>query len=202
MTPRASSDQRRAQIVRGLIKTMASHGYERSSIQAIARAASLSPGLIHYHFQSKQDILAALADELERGLRLRYQRALEALSTSATPRGLVRAFIQAHVSLDHADPDAVACWVALAHEAAHQPEVRTIYERIIAADIAQLDTLITLCGVYDPLRRRHVCATLYAAICGAYQLAISSPSSTPQGWAEPMLIELATALLPPEAPAR
>lgn len=195
--PRPSNaDQRRAQIVDAMMRTLAAHGYERASIQTIAKAASLSPGLLHYHFASKQDILLACAEELERRLRERTQRFLSAIGPAPTARDMLHAFVRAHVSTQDAQPDAVACWVAIAAEAVHIPEVRALYARSIAADQAQLDALLTLCGLYDPLRRRAACATLLAAIQGAYQLAAAAPGAAEPGWAEPALIDMINRLLP------
>ena len=39
---------------------MADRGYERASVTAIAKAAGLTPGLVHYHFHNKKEILLAL----------------------------------------------------------------------------------------------------------------------------------------------
>ena len=38
---------------------MAEVGYEKASIQVIAKEAGLTSGLIHYHFKTKQEILIA-----------------------------------------------------------------------------------------------------------------------------------------------
>lgn len=52
--PRPSNTaERQEQIVLGLLEVMAERGYEKASVASIARAAELSPGLVHYHFQTK-----------------------------------------------------------------------------------------------------------------------------------------------------
>lgn len=62
-----NTNARRAQISGGLIKVMAKRGYDGASVNEIAKAAELTPGLIHYHFKNKQEILlAALADLVAR----------------------------------------------------------------------------------------------------------------------------------------
>jgi TetR/AcrR family transcriptional repressor of bet genes len=194
--PRPSnSDQRRAQIIDAMMVVLARHGYERASIQAIAAQAGLSAGLLHYHFKSKQEILLATADELERRMRARYDAFLSKIGPRATARDMLHAFIRAHVAKQDASPEAVACWVALAAEAVHLDEVRALYARIIAADSAQLDALLTLCGAHEPTRRRHIAAAILASIQGAYQLAAAAPGATLDGWAEPTIIDLTDRLL-------
>lgn len=189
--PRPSNhDARRAQIIDAMMIVMAKHGYERASIQAIAREAGLSPGLLHYHFKSKQEILLATAEELERRLRARYEAFLSKIGPNPTARDMLHAFIRAHVSRQDAAPQATACWVAISAEAVHVEEVRALYARHIAADQAQLDALLMLCGAHDPIRRRHIAAAILATIQGAYQLAAAAPAASPEGWAEPTLIDM------------
>ena len=59
-----NTEQRRAQIVQALARGMARSGYAKATIQEIAREAGLSPGLIHYHFRSKQEVLIGLIESL------------------------------------------------------------------------------------------------------------------------------------------
>ena len=73
--PRPSnSEARRAQITRALMKVMAKRGYDGASVADIAKAAKLTPGLVHYHFESKQEILL----ELLASLVARHEAGLEA----------------------------------------------------------------------------------------------------------------------------
>ena len=66
--PRPSNtEERQAQITGALMKVMAKRGYDGASVADIAKAARLTPGLVHYHFKSKQEILlAALRDLVAR----------------------------------------------------------------------------------------------------------------------------------------
>jgi len=63
----SNTDERRLQIMGALVKVMAKRGYDGASVADIARAARLTPGLVHYHFKNKQEILlAALRDLVAR----------------------------------------------------------------------------------------------------------------------------------------
>ena len=59
---------------------IARHGYEKATIQAIAAQAGLAPGLIHYHFKNKQEILVSLIGTMA-------QAAARALPRRAGRRG-------------------------------------------------------------------------------------------------------------------
>ena len=120
--PRPSNtEERRAQIVDGLIAVMARQGYERASVAAIAAEAHLVPGLVHYHFESKLEILLALVEVLHARLRERTARLLAGVDPE-DPHARLAAFLDAHVATGTgADPQAVACWVAIAAEAVREP---------------------------------------------------------------------------------
>src|SRR5690348_580789 len=103
----------------GLRVAMSTLGYDGASIQSIAEAAGLSPGLIHYHFGTKLEILLALVDSLAGRVTARYQRLADKAST---PREKLFAFLDAHVALGNdASPEAVACWVAIGAESLRHP---------------------------------------------------------------------------------
>ena len=75
----------------------------------------LSPGLVHYHFESKLEILVAAVHALV----ATHARGLDAAHAGKddAPAQLV-AFIDIHLGLGaHADPDALACWVLMMAEA-------------------------------------------------------------------------------------
>lgn len=186
---------------------MARQGYERASVAAIASEAGLVPGLVHYHFQTKLEILVALVDHLHERLRARVQRFLAQATPEATARARLAAFLDAHVATGaDADRQAVACWVAVAAEAIREPEVRAVYQRVVTDALDELTGLVraVLAGEGRPHRTldaRAIAASLYAAIQGAYQLATAAPGATPPGFAAPALHRMADALIgPAQAP--
>ena len=121
----SNTDQRRADIVRGLAAVMAEHGYAKATIKEIARAAGLTPGLVHYHFRDKQQILLSLIEGLAALVRGRITRAaLDAPDLFAA--------IDAMLGTEEgAEASAVACWVVIGAEAVRQPEVRALYEALM-----------------------------------------------------------------------
>jgi TetR/AcrR family transcriptional regulator, transcriptional repressor of bet genes len=191
----SNTEQRRAQIVEGLMTAMAEHGYEGASVPDIARAAGLSPGLVHYHFENKQEILLMLVEKLVDGLRARFERRVRA---GCAPRARLHAFLDAHVALgDDANPRAVACWVTIGAEAVRQPEVQAAYRRATRRALEQLEQLVAD-ALQDERRSaaggKQIAAALMAAIYGCYQLA-GAAQAAPRGFAAPMLRRMADGLL-------
>jgi TetR/AcrR family transcriptional regulator, transcriptional repressor of bet genes len=175
----SNTDERRAQIVRGAMEVVARQGFERASVSQIAKAAGLSPGLVHYHFANKQEVLLALGDAL-------VSHADERLPQGdLEPRAALDAFVDAHLaSGPGASRAAVACWVALGAEAVFVPEVRELYQRILGERRARLLELLRAVCRSEGLRTRGldvVAASVIAAIEGYFQIALAAPELVPEG---------------------
>lgn len=189
--PRPSNRQeRRAEIVDGLMQVLPAHGYGGATIARIARAAGLAPGLVHHHFENKQAILLALGERLVGIVDARRS------SSKRSPRARLHDFIDAYLALEPAHPDAalhrraIACWVALGAEALVQPEVGALYRSLVAARRAELLALLRAVAEDEGRRTRDldaVAGVVLAAIEGAFQLGSAAPDVIPPGRAAPTL---------------
>jgi TetR/AcrR family transcriptional repressor of bet genes len=189
----SNTEERRQQIVAGLLRVMAERGYERASVAEIAKAAGLSPGLVHYHFQDKQEILLTLVEQLSARARERVESRLARVKGDDA-RARVDAFLDAYLATGaDADPAAVASWVTISAEAIQQPEVRAIYEKVVRSDLEHLEGLVA--AVSGKRRARAVAAGLFAAIQGYFVLAASVPGLVPQGSAANTVKRMAAGLL-------
>jgi len=189
--PRPSNTQlRRRQIVDALLAVMAERGYDGASVQAIAQRAGLTPGLIHYHFASKQEILLEAVRELTRVAARRF----DVLARRAkTPRERLRAFIDSRLATGRgASPAAVAGWVVVGAEAVRQPEVKAAHEEAIRAQLAVLEVLLRdhAGDALTEVDARYFAAIVLAAIEGAFQLSVSARGVMPTGYAAKALMEL------------
>ena len=188
----SNTEERRQQIVAGLLRVMSERGYERASVAEIAKAASLSPGLVHYHFQDKQEILLTLVEQLTARVRERVAKRLAQVGEDARAR--VDAFLDAFLAMGpDADPASVASWVTISAEAIRQPEVRALYEKAVRADLEHLEALVS--AVTGKPRARAVAAGLFAAIQGYFVLAASVPGLVPPGSAASTVKSMAAGLL-------
>ncbi|MBV8720318.1 MAG: helix-turn-helix transcriptional regulator, partial [Chloroflexi bacterium] len=70
MTNHQDQPDRRARIVDAAFHVIAERGYAAASIKAIARAAGVAPGLVHYYFASKEDLLIEVLRTVARGRRV------------------------------------------------------------------------------------------------------------------------------------
>ncbi|WP_035462292.1 TetR/AcrR family transcriptional regulator [Alicyclobacillus macrosporangiidus] len=64
----------RKRLIDAAYQVLAANGYEATSIKDIARKAGLSPGLVHYYFTSKEDLLAAVVREATEEYYARMER--------------------------------------------------------------------------------------------------------------------------------
>lgn len=194
----SNTEERRQQIVAGLLRVMSERGYERASVAEIAKAASLSPGLVHYHFQDKQEILLSLVEQLSARVRERVAARLARVK-GEDARARVDAFLDAFLATGaDADPASVASWVTISAEAIRQPEVRALYEKAVRTDLKQLEELVS--AVTGRARARTVAAGLFAAIQGYFVLAASVPGLVPPGSAASTVKRMAAGLLEAKDP--
>jgi TetR/AcrR family transcriptional repressor of bet genes len=198
--PRPSNtDQRRSQIAGALIKVMARHGYDGASVAGIAKAARLTPGLVHYHFGSKQEILLAALAELVARHDARLAARVEAAGDD--PIAEVAAFIDVHLGLGaDADPEALACWILLSGEALREPKVRAGFHQALAGMIVRLEAIIAR-GITE---RAFACSAaapaataLLATIQGYFVLAATARPLIPRGSAAASTKAMAEGLLRP-----
>lgn len=192
-----NTDERRAQITGGLIKVMATRGYDGASVTEIAKAAELTPGLIHYHFKNKQEVLlAALAD-----LVARHEKRLDECLAKAPPAApeQVTAFIDVHLGLGaNADPEGLACWILISGEALRQPEVQKEFTAAISALVKRLETTIEAgceSGAFGHVVSLDAAAAIVAAIQGYFVLAAVSRDLVPRGSALRSTLRMAEGLL-------
>ncbi|HZR34146.1 MAG TPA: TetR/AcrR family transcriptional regulator [Nevskia sp.] len=191
MGRRSNTDQRRAQIIEALLGEMAAVGYERASVRSVAARAGLAPGLVHYHFHNKEEILLALVD----GLIAQAEAGLApVLDSAAAPARKLAAYVSSRVGLGvSADSEQVRAWVGVIAETMGQSKVRSRVARWLAKDHAQLATLFAQAGAEGA---QELAASLLASILGSFSLHAIRVNGIPRGYAEPQLLRWLEAVLP------
>ena len=181
--------ERRREILDAFRQVVAKSGYERATIAVVAERAGLLPGLVHYHFESKQELLTALFEELAERLVARYT-ALKAAGDGG-PRADLDAFVAAHLGLGaDADESSVAAWVALSGEALHNEERSARLEARIAADLGVLEDIVKRILDGEGKRKagaKAIAAAIFSAIQGAFFLGVATPKLIPRGFAAPAI---------------
>ena len=69
----SNRDARRAELLTAFARVLATHGYAGATIAAVAAEAGVAPGLVHHHFDSKEELLSALLQALIAGFRSRIE---------------------------------------------------------------------------------------------------------------------------------
>lgn len=184
MPRKSNTEDRRAQIVAAMLIVVAAKGYEKATIQEIARQAGLAPGLVHYHFRDKREILIALAKHLSDYVSQRYSTLAEGAATT-TER--LKAYLEARLGLGPgASSEAVAAWVIVGSEAIRDEQVREVYQDAIGAEIKLLHELLS--AYFRDLGRSQanvprLAAVLMAFVEGAFQLSSAARKVMPRGYA-------------------
>lgn len=197
MGRKSNSEQRRQQVVHGLMNVMVNQGFSGASVADMARAVGLAPGLVHHHFKDKQEVLLDLVKHLGALVWNRYLSLVE--STDQSPRQRLHALLDAHLALGPgANPHAVAAWSIIGAEALHQKEVRLLYRQAMARLQRELKELLV--AALPPHRSRqreseHLAALMVTVIEGAYRVAAAAPGVLPRGYAAPMARRALDALL-------
>jgi TetR/AcrR family transcriptional regulator, transcriptional repressor of bet genes len=167
---------------------MATQGYAKATIAAIADKANLAPGLIHYHFKNKQEILLEL---IEQSSQLTMQRYQQNLVKAQSAKERLKAYIDARLAKSETDTSAfVAAWVVIGTEAIRQEEVRQAYEDALKKQQRIIEGLLEELTNKDKKSIKKMAGIIMAAIEGAFQLSVAAKNIMPQSYAAESLFEL------------
>lgn len=138
---KASKDVRRQQLIEATIDVLARKGYAGTTMADVARRAGLSSGIVNFHFETKENLLAETLKMLSDEYRAQWQKALQD-SAGAPPAARLEAIMRSDFSETVCTPRKVAAWGAFWGEAASRP----IYSQYCNANDAEYQrTLEDLC---------------------------------------------------------
>jgi TetR/AcrR family transcriptional repressor of bet genes len=197
--PRPSQARaRRAQLIAALMRTLADRGYAGASVASIAREAKLAPGLVHYYFGSKQEMLLELLASIRAAVQTRRDERLSRAGDD--PRAKLFALTDALLEHDPSGGTAPveATWVVIAAEAIHQPAVREAYGAMLLELVDRLEA-----GLREVLRAegrlardvRSLAAAIAAGIQGVYQMDAAAPGAAKRGSSAPALRHMVAGLI-------
>jgi TetR/AcrR family transcriptional repressor of bet genes len=179
----SNTAERRVQIARALLQVMAKTGYAGASVADVAKVAKIAPGLVHYHFKNKLEILLVAIDELAQDYDARLDRRLA--EASGRPEDELRAFIDAHLRLgSDADPEALACWIDVSGEALREPRVKKAFAKVMAGAATRLSEILkrgTEARVFTCDDPDAAAAAIVATIQGYYVIGATAREVIPRG---------------------
>lgn len=194
----SQAPERRAQLIAALMRTLALRGYAGASVANIAREAGMAPGLVHYYFGSKQEMLLALLESIRSAVLTRRDQRLTLAGDD--PRARLFALTDALLEYDPSGGTAPleATWIAIAAEAVHESAVQEAYGAMLLELVDRLES-----GLREVLRAekrlarevRSLAAAITAAIQGVYQMDAVVPGAAKRGSSAPALRQMVAGLL-------
>ncbi|MFZ9199040.1 MAG: TetR family transcriptional regulator [Paracoccaceae bacterium] len=137
---------RRGQVIEATIDCLAERGFSRTTVTDVARRAGISHGLVLFHFQSKDNLLAEVLDFLADEYQSNWQ---EALATAGdAPETQIMALLRADFAPAICTPARLAAWCAYWGESQSRPLYQS---RCGAADALHDATLVKICNRMNDL---------------------------------------------------
>ncbi len=159
---------------------LAEHGYAGATIAAIASKAGVAPGLVHHHFEDKEELLSALLQDLLARFRERLKHYEQ--------QDRLLAYVDGALKLDQrADIVAARCWVGLFSEALRSPSLFKQVRRLIDSEVSAIRARSN-----QQLSEQEASAVL-AFIIGSLVVGAFAPQKA-AGFAAPGLTRLIAAL--------
>lgn len=133
---KAARSVRRQQLIDATITMLARKGYAALTVADVARAAGLSPGIVIFHFRSKDELLAAALGFLAAEYRTSWESRMSAAGPSPAER--LRAILLADFDEALFTADKLAAWIAFWGETQGRP----VYDQICAVHDAERRAVI------------------------------------------------------------
>ncbi len=118
---------RKRQLILATVEAIHAVGFNRTTVNQVARRAGISPGLVAHYFRDKPGLLAATMRHLAEELREELARRLAA---ARTPEERLRAVLDANFSDRSFSPAKVSAWVAFWGQAHGDPQL-TRMQRVL-----------------------------------------------------------------------
>lgn len=159
----AASDE----ILDGVYRALCTHGYAELTMQDIASECDRSTSLLHYHYDTKEDLLVAFLDDMLSG----YETRLGAERDCSPETRLVR--FLARFVFDPDEDERQSFHLALLEMRSQGPFNERIREQLRRSDELLRETVVEIlqdgieAGVFDPIDVDRTAALLVAALDGA-----------------------------------
>jgi AcrR family transcriptional regulator len=155
------------------LQLVAESGLDALTVSHLATRLGVTKGSFYWHFNSRDDLLAAALERWQQRATVDTMKALDEVPDPRTRLELI-------LGAASQPPRARSLYASLAQAAGH-PLVRKALSRVATARIAYLETCDTAMGLSaSDARARAVFA--YAAYRGVLQLAHEAPASLPADW--------------------
>jgi AcrR family transcriptional regulator len=121
------SEISRRQVLEAAVRALATRGYAKTSVSDIALEAGMSKGAVHYHFESKDDLIAKVLEHCAAATRVRVREAWEA---PAEPAEKIRAVVHEMRSMRKSGQPELRVLADLAAQGLNDARLRALLGRI------------------------------------------------------------------------
>lgn len=163
----------RDRLIEAVAVVAARDGLEAASVKTIAAEAGVTPGLLHYHFPSKEALMeAALRRVLEE-----YLDVVRAQREKTPPHALIDAMFQEAQAAIRAKADHFRLRLAFAAKALSDPALAAVFRELNDAAVEENAKTIALARGAKRVsaRDRALAATLKSAFDGLVLAALTTP---------------------------
>ena len=149
---RADAETRRLSLIDAAARVLAREGATGASVRAIAKEASVSPGLVTHHFGSVDALVAATYAHVD----AEVAAALDAAVAQAgdDPQARLSAYVGASFSPPIGSRDLLATWIAFWSLVIARPDIAALHDAGYARFRGTLELLLAECGLAAVERRR------------------------------------------------
>ena len=174
-----SKEKRREQLIKATIRCIAKRGLSGTTMADVTREAGLSLGIVNFHFQSKERLLAETLRYLAEEYKAAWEGAL-ANGTAGTPAEKLKVLMELDFSRAVCERKKIAVWFAFWGEAKSRPTYMKICEQY---DRQYVNVLSSVCrdviaeGDYGNIDAGVVASVLSAITSGLWLDILLTPSA-------------------------
>ena len=137
---KAARDVRRLQLIEATVRVLARKGYAALTVADVAKEAGLSPGIVIFHFNSKDELLADVLGFLAAEYRQHWDT--RSRLAGAGPAGRLKALLLSDFDTTVFTPEKLAAWIAFWGETQGRP----VYDQICSGlDAERMQATEALC---------------------------------------------------------
>ena len=126
--PNLIKEARQKQLIEATISSIGRHGYAGTTLNHVAGAAGLSPGIVNFYFKSKDQLLAATLAKLAEEYESFWMAAIEASRQS--PAAGLEAMLEADFHPTICTHEKVVVWFAFWSEAQSRPLYKSVVSEL------------------------------------------------------------------------
>lgn len=126
---RSEPAARRRQLVNATLTSIARHGLDGCSIQAISKSAGVSRGLIHHYYRDKDELLCDAYRTLGEDMMTVFR---ELAGSDAPPMSRLEAVVRAAFSLPVSSARNCSAWLGFWHASRNNPRLLAINRAVYA----------------------------------------------------------------------